>query len=838
MRFDSLFSELKKRRVVRVAIAYAVVGWVLIQVAEIAFEAFELPASALQVVIIAVAVGFPVALVLSWLFDITPGGIKRAADNVEDTATRRAQRPLWRMVASLAVIAVLGWGAATLIRSTMAGPDFGDPRKSIIVFPFENQTSSPDLDYLQEASANLLGLAIGQWDDMRVYDDERTGSLLRKRGVESPRDIDFETARDLALEVEVGTFILGAMRLEGSGDSLKIEAKAYDTPSGDRLAIYEAVAPADGDPRVAFDELAARILSVSGAPPGERPDLLAQTTHSLDAYREYVIGSRALQLLQTDSAGVHLRRAVELDSTFALAYLRLAELDGWIGIERDEERRSGYIAKAVANSANLPPRYRALVQFHEAFVGERYSRAREIAGEMISRDSTDVEAWYQLGEAHFHANPDYIPHADTMGNIGTALHAFQKTLALDSAYVLAYLHIIESLNSCRWANPWLCLADSAVYALSNDEVIESYGQDVADSIRSAASDERLDVAYGWTVAAPTSARARSTLTELLLDAGRIAEAREQAAVFEAQGDTTIALGWRARAAYEQQDYGAAAAGMAEAVNRDPSQLRGLVSSLNPELILFTLSAGARLGEAIGFMRSVLPGIPGDTVRGAGDFPYHKNDLATLLELEVVALLGGGGEITAAMANNWLDVLDSGYGPGSKDHEDRWENASSLILGAYLASRDTALLGRFLANIDTTASRTWRAMDAHLALERGDSLAARSRVDTHFRGRDDLELRGSFGAMRLFAWADLLARLGERADAVEAFALYDGEVRHETSAPLQVRSWAERGALYEQLGETERAIEMYERFIEAWQEGDDIVQPSVETARQRLSLLRG
>lgn len=837
MRLDDFLSELKKRRVVRVAIAYAVVGWVLAQVAEIAFEAFELPPSAMQVVIIVVVIGFPVALVLSWLFDITPGGIKRAGDSVEDTATRRAQRPLWRMVAGLAVIAALGWIAAAVIRSTMSGPDFGDPRKSIIVFPFENRTSAEENDYLQQASANLLGLAIGQWDDMRVYDDERTGSLLRKRGIESPRDIDFDTAREMARSAVVGTFVLGDLRWEGPpGGALIIEAKVYDTPSGDRLAVETVEAPSGEDPRAAFDRLAASILSVSGAPAGDRPDLVTQTTHSLEAYREYVAGSRALQLLQTDSAELHLERAVAIDSTFALAYLKLAELDGWVGIERNEAQRNAHIAKAVANSANLPPRYRKLVQFHEAFTGDRMQRAREIAREMIEHDSTDVEAWYQLGEAHFHGKPDWIPHADTMGNFGIALRAFEKTLALDSAYVLAYFHIIDALNSCRWTNPWLCMADSAVYA-SNDELVERYGQGVVDSIRAAADEERMNAAYGWTVAAPASDRARSTLTDLLLDAGRLDEVREQVAVFEAQGKVTTALGWESRLALEEQEYGQAAASMADAINYDPSQLRSLVSNLNPDQILFTLAGGARVAEAIGFMRMVLPSIPGDTITGAGDFPYHKDDLAALLELELLGRVGGG-EVTAALAKAWLDILDAGYGPGSEDHRLRWEDGSSTILAAYLTSRDTVLLGRFLAQIDTTSSRTWRVMEGHLALERGDSIAARARVDAHFRNRDEVELRGDPGAVRLFGWADLLARLGELEAATEAFALFDTDVRELNSAPLNVRSWAERGALYEELGDQERAIEMYARFVRNWSEGDELVQPSVQEARNRLTELRG
>src|SRR6478736_6820681 len=76
----SFFAELKRRNVYKVAVAYAVVGWLLIQVATQVFPFFEIPNWAVRLVILAIAVGFPIALVMAWAFELTPEGIKRAQD--------------------------------------------------------------------------------------------------------------------------------------------------------------------------------------------------------------------------------------------------------------------------------------------------------------------------------------------------------------------------------------------------------------------------------------------------------------------------------------------------------------------------------------------------------------------------------------------------------------------------------------------------------------------------------------------------------------------------------------------------------------------------------------
>ncbi len=839
MKLPDLFSELNERRVFRVAAAYAVIAWLAVQVAEVAFGAFDLPSSAMRILIVVAIVGFPVVVVLAWLYDITPGGIRRAADLSDTARGARRAAPIWRLFAGLAVLALVAWGAVIAIRATWGGPDIGDPRKSLIVFPFENHTPDAEKNYLRAASANLLGLAIGQWEDMRVFDDERTMSLLRQRGIEADAEIDFDAARQLAREAGVGTFVLGELRLEGfGGDSLAIEAKVYDTRSGERLAVEKTLAPRDGDPRRAVDALAARILDVSGAPPGDRPDLVAQTTRSLEAYRAYLRGSHALQLLEIDSARAYLKRAVALDSTFALAYLRLASVDGWAGIEGNPAERRKLVAEAVSHSGTLPPRYRMLVQYYEAYQAGRLRRARAIAEQMIARDSTDVEAWYQLGEAHFHDDAGRVPHADTLGNVGSALRAFETTLALDSSYVLAYRHIIDALGICAGDSPWLCVGDSAVYAPRAD-LEQEYGAEAVARMRAEARERIVDVAYGWAAAAPTSAQARTELIRTLIDRGRLAEAREQIAVLEALGHAVLARGWQAQISYTESDYEHAAALMAELLRGRPRELRAILTEVPVDVILSTLEGGARMEELNAFIGQALAAFPGDTVNGAGNLRYAKEDLAQLVQVLFPARLGVLGEVTAANAHAFLDMLDAGYGPGSADHEVRWRFEGSTVLIAFLASRDTTLLTRYLAAIDTTTtgSRTWRVMDAELALERGDTGTARLRVENHYLGRDELEIRGNHGAARLFAWADILVRLGELEEAVAAYALYETDLGTSNVAPLQVRSWLARGELYERLGRPEEAVAMYERFIDAWEDGSELVQPAVDEARSRVAVLR-
>jgi len=80
MKIDNFFAELKRRNVYKVAVAYAVVGWLLVQVTTQVFPIFEIPNWALRLIVLAIIIGFPIALVIAWTFELTPEGIKRTED--------------------------------------------------------------------------------------------------------------------------------------------------------------------------------------------------------------------------------------------------------------------------------------------------------------------------------------------------------------------------------------------------------------------------------------------------------------------------------------------------------------------------------------------------------------------------------------------------------------------------------------------------------------------------------------------------------------------------------------------------------------------------------------
>jgi TolB-like protein len=223
----SFFEELKRRNVVRVGIAYAVIGWLLAQVAEFAFENFGAPEWVLKSFVVVLLLGLPVALLLAWAFEMTPEGLKREKDvDRSQSITRETGRKLDRLIIAVLVVAVIGLGVGQL-RGNAVDPGAEavstQADRSIAVLPFVDLSTDQKDDYFGKGVAEELLNALAQFPELRVA--ARTSAFSF-----AGQDIDL---REVGETLNVGHVLEGSIRR--SGERIRITAQLIRASDGFHL---------------------------------------------------------------------------------------------------------------------------------------------------------------------------------------------------------------------------------------------------------------------------------------------------------------------------------------------------------------------------------------------------------------------------------------------------------------------------------------------------------------------------------------------------------------------------------------------------------------------------
>ena len=203
----SFFAELKRRNVYKVAAAYAVVGWLIVQIATQVFPFFEIPSWVVRLVVLLIVIGLPIALIIAWAFELTPEGLKRteAADAVP---TPRSAHRIWIYVVIIAgAISIglffIGRYTAARISSTQGGRLGGAPlsSKSVAVLPFENLSRDPDNAYFADGIQDEILSTVGKIGDLKVI--SRTSTAKYKSRPENLRQVGTELGVANVLEGSV-----------------------------------------------------------------------------------------------------------------------------------------------------------------------------------------------------------------------------------------------------------------------------------------------------------------------------------------------------------------------------------------------------------------------------------------------------------------------------------------------------------------------------------------------------------------------------------------------------------------------------------------------------------
>ena len=428
MRPDEVWAELKRRRVVRVAIAYAVAVFVVLQVADLTFDPLGLPEWSYRFLLVVAIVGFPVAVALAWAFDVTPDGV-RAEPGGSDSPGRGTGR--W-VVGGAAVVA-LGVGIWQLAGGPGPAEAEGIDPELIAVMPFRVSSGDDRVTILREGVIDLLSPIFS--GSPRTVD---TGAMMSAwRGVAGDDDEDLAEGQavELARRLGAGRAVVGSV--VGSADAFTVSARLLSVPDGSVIG----VASVDGSSaalRETVSQLAAQILSMEAGVDEGQVDYLADVP--LEALEAYLEGRRLYRQARYIGARGAFSRALDVDSTFALAALGAWEAVA-MGLDAD---RAGLNARAIrvleAHASALPSRDRIFVELLPPFVGERRSAVelvRESGARMVSELPDKAEAWYMYGDQMYHRSW-MVAEDDWQAR---ALDAFLRAEALDPGLEVVQEHL-------------------------------------------------------------------------------------------------------------------------------------------------------------------------------------------------------------------------------------------------------------------------------------------------------------------------------------------------------------------------------------------------------------
>jgi TolB-like protein/Flp pilus assembly protein TadD len=376
---SGFFDELKRRKVYRVAAAYIIAAAGIIQLASAAFPAWELPNWVLRLVIVLLLMGFPLALILGWAFDVTPQGVR---------ATPRAPGTHRRNVIMLVAAGVIISAAAGFFLLPRVSARKVD--KSVAVLPFENMSNNPNAEYLSEGISEALINSLTELQQLRVI---ARSTAFHYKG----KDVD---PRQVGRELQVAVVLTG--RVRQMQDALSVQVDLVDATTGAQLwgAAYErkisdVIAVKQTIAREVTEKLK---LNLSGE---EQRRLVKRDSTNPEAYQFYMRGRYFWNKRTADGikrAFEQFQQAIERDPNFALGYVGLADS------------------------------YTALTFYNFAAPHETMPKAKESALKALALDNTVAEAHASLAHILMNYYWDW----------STAEKEFKRSIQLKPDYATAH----------------------------------------------------------------------------------------------------------------------------------------------------------------------------------------------------------------------------------------------------------------------------------------------------------------------------------------------------------------------------------------------------------------
>ncbi len=664
--------------------------------------------------------------------------------------------------------------------TTRCNPD------TLAVFPFTIR-GGEEYAYLREGLVDLLTTKLDGAGELRTVDSHSILCCAPAPG-DGPREP--AAWAEEARQFSAGLFVLG--NVLAIGGRLHIDASLYDTDAPAQ-AISKATVQGEADQIFELvDDLSVNLLAGRcGGPEARFTHIAALTTSSFPALKSYLEGEHEMRRMRRAPATEAFGRAVEADPGFALAWYRRSVAAVWSG---QPEIASVAIRHAMKHADRLSLRDRSLVEAFSAVLRGANDDAERLYRAFTGTWPDDLEAWFQLAEVQFHSGPQ---RGRTLAD---SRPAWERVLALDPNHLNGLIHISAIAASIghkklleratRRAIDQARGGDSAVWMLA----LRAFGLDDHDdreelfSLLRRASDDSVNLTLVFVGAYMGDISSAASLACLLTEPFRSDVVRARGHVIHAYLEVA-----RGRCASAQRDLDAAW----ELNPRMAAQTRALLCSVP------FLDRSADELEVARAGLAAMENEPPSTTETSGNWSNPHQGLDAQLRAYLLGLLSIRLGKTR-QAEEWAKKIEPDDLP-----------ESSHFVG------DLALNLR-----------------AHAAAAGGQHQEALGLLDqARMEFRFDQSFLSPFysQAYERFARADLLVKTGH---APAALAWYGSFAQNSLYDLIYLApSYLERGKIHADLGETDLAIDCYEKFLELWSDADPEMRARVDEAEKRLAELR-
>ena len=469
MALKNFFAELRRRNVYKVAVAYAIVGWLLIQIASATFPFLQIPNWGTRLVIGLVILAFPIALILAWAFEMTPTGIQRTQEPA--ASGQPVARSSARKRAAIILVVVLAIAGLIAFQFLRSKPSAGVSDKSIAVLPFDNRSEDKENAYFADGVQDEILTRLARIGDLKVI--SRTSTQQYKSAPENLREVGRQLGVAHILEGSIqksGQSIRVNVQLIRTETDTHVWAEIYDRKLTDVFAIQSEIASTIAN---------ALKAQLTGAEKQVIAEKLTENAEAYDAYlRGLAFNREGSSAAIADQAVGALEEAVRLDPKFAASWAMLARIHArtfFNNLDASETRRQK-AEQALQTGLRLQPdlaESQLAQAFYQYWITHDYEGARETFERLREKLPNNADVLEAL--AYVTRRQGFWAEADAYFTQAIALNPRDRSLRIQAAsgweFNRNYPEALRLYNDALriWPNdPTLLARKAGVYQAMGD----------------------------------------------------------------------------------------------------------------------------------------------------------------------------------------------------------------------------------------------------------------------------------------------------------------------------------------------------------------------------------